>query len=200
MTTKKFLLTALGSLSLLLPANAVTVDVENFGASLNGWRKDRTAYYTIDKHAYVTHKPTITPNASGGVFISTRVDHKKSFGKKTTSYIELNYDSEGMLLTAQIKIMAGNVRLNSGAISRPPLAPAPEGGAPAADPEPWLSPTARMVNQLFSALDTEFAKLTKAAEGEKKDVFNRVFGKGYDGADLAAALRHNLNLLIGNVR
>jgi hypothetical protein len=201
MTTKKFLITALGSLAFLLPAQAVTVDVDAFGAALNGWRKNRTASYTIDDHPYLTHKPTITPNASGGVFISTRVDHKRSFGKKTTSYIELNYDSEGMLLTAQIKIIAGDLRLNSGSISRPPLAPAGgEEGAPPLDGEPWLSPTARMVNQLFTALDTEFDKLAKAKQEEKKDVFSRVFGKGYSGADLASALRHNLNLLIGNIR
>ncbi|MGC6458108.1 MAG: hypothetical protein ACON4R_07035 [Akkermansiaceae bacterium] len=201
MTEKKFLITALGSLFLLLPAQAVTVDVDSFGAALNGWRKNRTASYKIDEHPYLTFKPTITPNASGGVFVSTRVEHKKTFGKKTTAYIELNYDSESTLLTVQIKVMANGLRLNSGAIARPPLAPAPSAGAPAAgDAEPWLSPTARMINQLFTALDGEFTKLAKAKQEEKKDVFSRVFGKGYDGADLATALRHNLNLLIGNIR
>ena len=142
-----------------------------------------------------------TGSPQGGVFVSTRVEHKKTFGKKTTAYIELDYDSESTLLTVQIKVMANGLRLNSGAIARPPLAPAPSAGAPAAgDAEPWLSPTARMINQLFTALDGEFTKLAKAKQEEKKDVFSRVFGKGYDGADLATALRHNLNLLIGNIR
>lgn len=199
MTIKQFLITALGSLSLLCSGQAVTVDIDAFGAALNGWRKDRTASYTIHKHPYLTHKPTITPNQAGGVFISTRVDHNPRLGKKMTSYIELNYADDGTLLTAQIKVMAGALRLNTGAISRPALAPATgDGGAPAPDAEPWLNPTTRMVTDLFTALDAEFAKLSKRDQDEKKDVFSRVFGKGYQTADLSAALRHNLNLLIGH--
>ncbi len=201
MTIKQFLTTALGSLSLLCSAQAVTIDLEAFGADLNGWRKDRTASYTIHKHPYLTYRPTMTPNSAGGVFISTRVDHKPPLGKKMTSYIELNYADDGTLLTAQIKVMAGALRLNTGAISRPALAPTTgEGGAPAPDPEPWLDPTTRMVNELFTALDAEFAKLSKRDQDEKKDVFSRVFGKGHQTADLSAALRHNLNLLIGHTR
>ncbi|MDA7868811.1 hypothetical protein N9B28_03290, partial [bacterium] len=91
MTTKNFLMTALTGLSLFVPASAVTVDTDSLGAALNGWRKNRTASYSIDNHSYLTHKPTVTPNAGGGIFVSTRVEHKPRFGKKLTSYIELNY-------------------------------------------------------------------------------------------------------------
>jgi len=197
MTTKKFLITALTGLSFLLPAAAVTVDVDSLGNALNGWRKNRTASYSINSHPYLTYKPTVTPNPAGGIFVSTRVEHNPRFGKKMTSYIDLNYSAEGTLLTAQIKVMAGDLRLNTGAIARPALAPAPVEGQPAVDAEPWLNPTTQMVNELFAALDTEFAKLSKRDQDEKKDVFNRIFGKGYQTADLSSALRHNLNLLLG---
>lgn len=198
MTTKKFLLSALTGFSLLLPAKAVTVDIASFGAALHGWRDNRTASYSIDNHAYLTHIPTVTPNPSGGIFVSTRVEYNPRFGKKMTSYIELNYSADGALLSAQIKIMAGDLRLNTGLVSRPALqAPPAEGEASPLDLEPWHSPTTRMINELFTSLDGEFAKLTKRDQDEKKDVFSRVFGKGYQSADLSAALRHNVNLLLG---
>jgi hypothetical protein len=57
-----------------------------------------------------------------------------------------------------------------------------------------------MVNDLFKALDTEFVKLTKKEKEGKKDVFSRVFGSGDQTADLSAALRHNLNLLLRDTR
>ena len=53
-----------------------------------------------------------------------------------------------------------------------------------------------LIQDLFKSLDTEFAKVTKMDLEGKKDVFNRVFGKGYQSADLAAAIRHNLNLVM----
>lgn len=201
MTTKKFLLSALTGFSLLLPGHAVTVDTDSFGAALNGWRKNRTASYSIDNHTYLTHVPTVTPNPGGGIFVSTRVEHKARFGKKLTSYIELNYSASGTLLSAQIKVMAGAMRLNTNLVSRPALdAPPAEGEAPALDLEPWHTPTTKMVSELFTALDAEFAKLSKRDQDEKQDVFSRVFGKGYETADLSAALRHNVNLLLGYTR
>lgn len=188
-------------MSILSSANAVTFDAATFGQALNGWQKDRTASYSIDNHKYLTHKPTLTRSPGGGMFISTRVEHVRSFGKKTTSYIELSYSSEGTLVTAQIRMMAGDFRMNTGLIKRPALADSPvEGEAPATDTEPWNHPTGVLVQDLFKALDTEFAKAAKQGAEGRKDIFSRAFGKGYQSADLAAALRHNLNLLMNCVR
>ena len=201
MITKNVLTTALTGLFLLTSASAVTVDTASLGTALNGWRKNRTASYSINNHPYVTHKPTVTQNPGGGIFVSTRVEYKPRFGKKMTSYIELNYTAEGSLSSLQIRVMSGGMRLNTGLVSRPALkAPPAEGGNAELDLEPWLSPTARMVNELFTALDSEFVKQAKRDQGEKKDVFSRVFGKGYQSADLTAALRHNTNLLLGYIR
>ena len=201
MIHKKFILTALAGLSLVMPSAAVKVDTDSLGTALNGWRKNRTAYYSINNHAYLTHKPTVTPNPAGGIFVSTRVEHKARFGKKLTSYIELNFSASGSLQSAQIRVMSGDLRLNSGLISRPALkAPPAEGEAETPDLEPWHTYKTKMVADLFTALDTEFAKLSKRDQEEKKDVFSRVFGKGYQTADLSAALRHNANLLLRYTR
>ncbi|YCM46264.1 hypothetical protein V2O64_09575 [Verrucomicrobiaceae bacterium 227] len=200
-TTKKLLLSTFTGLALLLPASAATFDSAAFGQSLNGWRKNRTASYNIDNHSYLTHKPTVTPSPGGGIFISTRIEHRAAFGKKTTSYIELSYSGEGTLITAQIRIMAGDKKLNTGLIKRPALVADPaEGEAAVADAEPWNTPTKVLIQDLFKSLDTEFAKAAKLDLEGKKDVFSRVFGKGYQSADLAAALRHNLNLVMGCTR
>jgi hypothetical protein len=199
--TKKLFLTSIAGLVMLLPMSAVTFDVGSFGQSLNGWRKNRTASYSIDNHSYLTHKPTVSPSPGGGIFISTRVEHRPTLGKKTTSYIELSYSSEGILITAQIRIMAGDKQINTGLVSRPALAPAPADGQPAVEnPEPWNSATKILIQDLFKSLDTEFAKVAKQDLEGKKDVFSRVFGKGYQSADLAAALRHNLNLIMSATR
>jgi len=196
-TSKKLLLTTFAALALLLPASAVTFDTATFGESLNGWRKNRTASYSIDNHSYLTHKPTVTPSPGGGIFISTRVEHRPTLGKKTTSYIELSYSDEGTLITAQIRMMAGDQQVNTGLITRQALAPAPlEGEPPVVNAEPWNTPTKVLIQDLFKSLDVEFAKVAKLDREEKKDVFSRVFGKGYQSADLAAAIRHNLNLVM----
>lgn len=178
------------ALSMALPA--VGFDEESFGQSLNGWQKNRTASYSIDQHSYLTHRPTLTPTPGGGLFTSTRVDHVTKLGKKTTSYLELNFSADGTLTTAQIRIMAGQHQLTTGLITRPPLAaPADE-----ANPEPWVTPTHAMINDLFKALDTEFVRFSKQEGEGKRDLFSRLFGAGYQTADLSAALRHNLNLLL----
>ena len=200
MITKNLFVTVIAGLSFLLPASAVTIDTQAYGESLNGWRKNRTAFYSIDNHSYLTHKPTVSPSPDGGIFVSTRIEHAPRFGKKTTSYLELSYSAAGTLLTIQIKIMAGDLRLNTGLISRPALIATPAEGEVPAVALPWTTPTKTMVDNLFKALDTEFAKLSKKEQEGKKDVFSRVFGTGSKSADLSAALRHNLNLLLRHTR
>lgn len=200
MITKNLFVTVIAGLSFLLPASAVTIDTQAYGESLNGWRKNRTAFYSIDNHSYLTHQPTVSPSPDGGIFVSTCIEHAPRFGKKTTSYLELSYNSAGTLLTIQIKIMAGDLRLNTGLISRPALIATPAEGEVPAVALPWTTPTKTMVNSLFKALDTEFAKLSKKEEEGKKDVFSRVFGTGSKSVGLSAALRHNLNLLLRHTR
>lgn len=195
--SKQLFLSALTGWSLSMPAVAVKFDTLGFGGTLNGWRKNRTAPYCIDHHSSLTYKPTITPNPGGGIFISTRIGHRPTLSKQTTSYLELSYSSEGTLVTAQTRIMAGDNPINTGLLMRPALAPVAAEGEPApTNPEPWNTGTKVLIRNLFKSLDTEFAKVAKQDLEGKKDVFSRVFGTGYQTADLAAALRHNLNLIM----
>lgn len=187
---------------MMFSATAVELDIEGFGDSLNGWKKGRTANYTMDNHSYVTHVPTVSRTHGGGIFVSTRIEYKARAGKAAVSYLELAFSAEGHLISGQIRVNINGKRLNTGQVVRAPQsapAPASEGGVVPVDPEPWKTATTQIVMDLFSALDTELAKLEKGDTEGKKDVFGRLFGKGFDSADLAAALRHNMNLMLGFV-
>ncbi len=193
---KTLIVSAFTSIVLLLPTSAVQFDVESFGQSLNGWRKNRTASYTIDNHAYRTHRPTISPAPGGGIFVSTRVEHAPRIGKLTTSYIELVFSPTGILLTGQLRVVVKDQQITTGMITRPPLPTKGEGEAPVVDPTPWNTPTTQLVNDLFKGLDTELGKLAKSDLAGKRDLVSRLFTKDYGSADLAGALRHNLNLML----
>ncbi|MDA0766631.1 MAG: hypothetical protein O3A92_07395 [Verrucomicrobia bacterium] len=186
------------SLSLSLSASAVSFDAEAFGSALNGWRKNRTASYSVDNHSYRTHRPTVTQTHGGGMFVSARVDHCPRGGKATSSYIELVFSGEGHLLSGQIRIKVGEKSLNTGQVVRAPEKPAPTEGEAEQDLEPWKTPTMQVVMDLFSALDSELGKLEKDDTKGKRDVFGRIFGQDFGSADLAAALRHNVNLMLGS--
>jgi hypothetical protein len=199
---KRLVAGTLCALGMTLATSAVEFDINAFGDSLNGWRKDRAAHYTMDNHSYATHVPTVSRTHGGGLFISTRIECKARAGKAAVSHLELAFSPEGHLISGQVRVTVNGKRLNTGQVTRAPQsAPAPpaEDGTVPADPEPWKTATTQIVMDLFSALDTEFAKLEKADTEGKKDVFGRLFGKGFDSADLAAALRHNMNLMLGFV-
>jgi hypothetical protein len=197
---KRRLLTITIAAGLSLSASAVSFDTEGFGAALNGWGKKRTASYSIDNHSYRTHQPTTTPAPGGGMFVSARVDHCPRGGKATSSYIELVFSGEGHLLSGQIRIKVGEKSLNTGQVVRAPEKPAPAEGETEQDLEPWKTPTMQVVMDMFSALDTELGKLEKDDTKGRKDVFGRIFGQDFGSADLAAALRHNVNLMLVSAR
>ncbi|MDB4538032.1 hypothetical protein N9230_05415 [Akkermansiaceae bacterium] len=193
---KTLVVSALTLIALLLPTSAVQFDAEAFGQSMNGWRKNRTASYSIDNHAYRTHRPTVSPTPGGGIFLSTRVEHAPRIGKLTTSYIELTFSPAGILLTGQLRVVVKGQQITTGLISRPAEAVRAEGEAPVADPTPWNTPTTQLVNDLFKALDSELGKLAKSDLAGRRDLLSRLFTRGYGIADLAGALRHNLNLVL----
>lgn len=198
---KTLLISAFTSVVLLWPSSAAQFDTESFGQSLNGWKKSRTASYSIDNHAYRTHRPTISPTPGGGIFVSTRVEHTPRIGKLTTSYIELTFSPSGILLTGQLRVVVKGQQITTGLISRAPQAAPPASGEKTPhDPTPWNTPTTQLVNDMFKALDTEMTKLAKSDLAGKRDLFSRLFSKDYGSADLAGALRHNLNLILRHVR
>ena len=61
------------------------------------------------------------------------------------------------------------------------------------------SATEALVLDLFSRLDSEFAKLNAGDEKTRRDIFGRLTRKTTLGVDLPAAVRHNLNLILACV-
>ncbi|MEM9081499.1 MAG: hypothetical protein AAGC74_12495 [Verrucomicrobiota bacterium] len=175
------------------------IDVEGFGRTLSekGWGRNRTASYTIDNQKYRTHVPTVTKNIDGGIFVSTRVDHLSTTRPDAVSYIELTFTPDGYVGASQIRIQMKGQRLNTGQVMRElPQIPL-EGQIGSVD---WRSAHMKLVLDLFGKLDTEFAKLEKGDEGEGGgDLWGRLTGSRLDSADLSAALRHNLNMLLSHV-
>ncbi len=202
-TMKKLLLTLLASASFAGPAAAVYFDTNAFGQSLNGWKKNRTALYSIDNNTYRTHVPTLSPTPGGGMFVSTRVDHRPRMGKLISSYLELTFSPQGHLITGQIRLSLDGKRITTGQIEREPNAVEPPADSEAPiipNAEPWKTPEGTLVASLFKAYDAEMNKLSKTEGAGKQDIFARMFGKSFDHTDLAAALRHNLNFVLKNVR
>ena len=189
----------------VLPAAAVGLDEENFGVLLNGWRDNRTAIYSINSATFITFRPTVTNTSGGGLFVSTRIE-EGSRGQGASCVLELKFSRQAQLVGAQIRMIAGEQRLDTGFVKRQ-AAPAPsdsgEGDGPASVPtETWSTPTGRLVDELFTRLDNEIAKQAAASDGKpvRRDIFGRVKGRGTDSPVVPAALRHNLNLLLANVR
>lgn len=188
---------ACASLLSLLSAGASSIDTESFGASLNGWKKNRTASYSINNSGYRTHQPTVTETTDGGMFVSTRIDRGRCFGSKgATCFLELTFSPAGTLTVGQIRINAEGMQLNTGAVARR-VETATEGEEAIS----LVSPTESLVQELFTRLDSELAKLDKAEDkGGRRDILGRLSNSDESTANYSAALRHNLNLLLANVR
>lgn len=185
----------LTTLALSALASATTFDTEAFGASLNGWRKDQTARYSLGDGSYSTHKPALTATHNGGLFLSTRVDLLATGRDRSTCHISLDFSASGVLLSAQIKGVVGNKSVDTGLIRRPETAAATEGAAPVPG-----DLTSDLLNQLFSAFDAEVSKVRAEEEKDHTDFFSRLGSKRGRSGDLSAGLRHNVNLLLAQVR
>jgi hypothetical protein len=193
-------------LALLLtgpPAHAVSFDTEGFGQRLNGWRKDRTACYSLTDAGYRTHIPTITGTPGGGMFLSTEVDLVGCGSAGAVCHLGLTFSASGVLEAAQIKSLVEGKNLDTGLIRRQQVqsaTPAAEGEeAPAVAPPPPGNPTDEMIAELFESFDTEFKKVTESKDKQKRDLFSRIGRTTPRAADIAAGLRHNINLILQHV-
>ncbi|MBK1833978.1 hypothetical protein [Roseibacillus ishigakijimensis] len=189
------LLAALG-LSSLGSAFGLGIDVESLGTKLNGWSKKRTATYTVDNHTYRTHVPTVTRNLDGGIFVSMRVEHISALRADAVAYLELTFTPAGYVGASQIRLTMNGNRYDTGQVLRTEEQALPEGEIGSVD---WRSTHMKMVLELFRKLDGEFAKAEKEEEAGTRDLWGRFRGSELEEADVAAALRHNLNLLLANV-
>lgn len=190
------------ALTMITPAFAVEFDIEAFGNYFNGWNaRTNTVTYAFTDAKYKTHSPTITGTPSGGLYVSTQVDLLAFGGQGATSHIDMTLDSRGNLVSAQIRSSLGRKIIDTGLVTRAEelVAPAPIEGQPAQKP-PVFNPTEELINELFNRFDAEMRKVSEGKEGEKRDLFSRFGNKNAKTANLAAGLRHNVNLMLASTR
>ena len=179
------------SLLTILSCQAQMVDLQAFGNRLNGWKSNQTATYSINNNSYTTHMPTLTRTQGGGSFVSTRIEHSPRVAdRRAVCFLETTFNASGQLVAGQIRINTLSKQLNTGVV--PLRAPSLEEGEVA-----LLPPTDQLIQDLFSRLDTELAKLDADDKG-RRDLFGRFSSRGPNRTDLAAAIRHNLNLLLAS--
>ncbi|MGE9270327.1 MAG: hypothetical protein ACQKBU_05940 [Verrucomicrobiales bacterium] len=88
---------------LLIPAGRadVAIDVEAFGESLGGWKKD-VVDYQLSASEYRTHKPEITPSPDGGIFLSIRIDHRRGWlASDDHAVLEIAFAPDGTVSNAK---------------------------------------------------------------------------------------------------
>jgi hypothetical protein len=190
------------ALALITPAFAVHFDSDGFGQQLNGWKKNRTTVYEFTDATYRTHMPTITETPGGGIFLSTQVDLVAFGSNGAVSHIDLTFDRRGTLLSAQLRSTIGRKVIDTGLVRRPeaPEAPVVAEGQPK-PVQPHFDATAELIVELFNRYDVEMKKLTEGKDAEKRDLFSRMSGgKDAKSANLAAGLRHNINLMLKHTR
>ncbi|MGJ8724997.1 MAG: hypothetical protein ACSHYB_10610 [Roseibacillus sp.] len=180
----------------LSSAFGLGIDVESLGQSLNGWSKKRTASYTMDSQSYRTHVPTVTQNLDGGIFVSMRVEHLSAVRPDATAYLELTFTPSGYVGASQIRLTMNGKKYDTGQVLREQEQALAEDEIGSKD---WRTTHMKMVLDLFSKLDAEFAKEEGEEKKGKRDLWGRLNGSRLDESDVSAALRHNLNLLLSNV-
>ncbi|WP_411845498.1 hypothetical protein AAFN60_17735 [Roseibacillus persicicus] len=180
----------------LSSAFGLGIDVEGLGHNLNGWQKNRTATYTIDSQTYRTHVPTVTQNLDGGIFVSMRVEHISAVRADAIGYIELTFTPSGYVGASQIRLTMNGKEYDTGQVLREEERVVTEAEVGSMD---WRTTHMKMVLNLFSKLDAEFAKAEGKEEKSKGDLWGRFKGSKLSESDVSAALRHNLNLLLANV-
>lgn len=173
----------------LLTASAVRagveVDVEEFGKSLGGWRKEggKAAEYQFSETDYRTYKPEISQAPDGGVFISVRVDHLRGmFSADDHASLEMSFGPDGTLLSSQAAISIQNRRISSDMFR--------SGGQSAAKAAGDLA--GGMAEKAAKLSGNVFASLASKVLRENVTEPGRIA--------YPAALRHNYNLLFQCVK
>lgn len=85
----------------------VTIDEQDFGKSLGGWKKLKgaAAEYPLSGADYRTYKPETSPTPDGGLFISIRIDHVRGWlATDDHANLEITVNSKGAISSAQSSI------------------------------------------------------------------------------------------------
>ena len=88
-------------------AAAVKIDEDALGKSLGGWTKrdKHAAEYPLSGATYRTYKPEISPTPDGGIFVSVRIDHVRSWlASDDHAMLEVSLNAKGMIVSARSSI------------------------------------------------------------------------------------------------
>lgn len=165
------------SLTSLLQAG-VDVDIDAFGESLGGWKKDQsTVDYTVSGSSYRSYKPEITPTPDGGIFVSLRIDHRRGWlASDDHAVLELSFGPDGSVVSAQSSLAIQGRTISSDLI---------RGTADAGSRFSGVQGAVRIGTNLVADLSSKLLR-------EKIVEAGRV--------NYPAVLRHNYNLLVQAVR
>ncbi|MEI8036857.1 MAG: hypothetical protein WCJ14_00565 [Verrucomicrobiota bacterium] len=103
----------------LIAAAAVKIDEEAFGKSLGGWTKHdkHVAEYSLSGATYRTYKPEISPTPDGGIFISVRIDHVRSWlSSDDHAMLEVTLNAQGVIVAARSDIALQGRSISSNVI------------------------------------------------------------------------------------
>lgn len=95
--------TLLLPLLLLVPGlrAEIEIDIDAFGESLGGWKKD-TVDYALSGANYRTYQPEISPSPDGGIFISVRIDHRRGWlASDDHAVLEVSFGPDGAVTSAK---------------------------------------------------------------------------------------------------
>jgi len=168
------------SLCLLLLASLVkadvAIDVDAFGESLGGWKKD-VVDYELSGSQYRTHKPEITPSPDGGIFLSIRIDHRRGWlASDDHAVLEVAFGPDGSVTTAQ-----STLAIQGRTIASDLIRTSAEAGASLTGAQGAVRIGSNLVADLSSKLLRE--KIVEAGR-----------------VSFPSAVRHNYNLLYKAVR
>lgn len=167
-------------LSAVAARAGVELDMEKFGESLGGWKKEggKAAEYKFSETDYRTYKPEVSTAPDGGVFISVRVDHLRGmFSADDHASIEMSFGPDGTLLSSQAAISIQERRINSDMFRSGGQSAAKAAGDLAGG---MAEKAAKLSGNVFASLASKILRENVTEPGR---------------IAYPAALRHNYNLL-----
>ena len=163
--------------------------------SMDG-RKSEPQLTRSTVNAIAPTNQTVTQNLDGGIFVSMRVEHLSLVRPDATAYLELTFTPSGYVGAAQIRLTMNGEKYDSGQVLRAQDDVTELGAIGSPD---WRSAHMKLVLEVFAKLDADFKKEEGEENKGKRDLWGRLNGSQLDEANVSAALRHNLNLLLTNV-
>ncbi|OUJ75795.1 LGFP repeat-containing protein [Hymenobacter crusticola] len=100
--------------------SALQFDMAKLGQQLTGWdaKDGSAAEYTSAGSNYRTYKPSVSPTPSGGLFISTKLDHIRGMAADDHAQVEMEFAANGVIISSRVAMtIQGHNTLDTGLIA-----------------------------------------------------------------------------------